>query len=88
MHVINMRISETVFHIVPDTLRAPMEQAILKESLLLQVGEFIWEPILDLGTKVSPPRLQRKGLILPPPGPCGKSPTLVSQRTSHSHILW
>ena len=44
-----MRIGKTVFNTVTDTLFAPMEQAILEESLFLQVCEFIQEPILYLG---------------------------------------
>ena len=51
MHVFNVRICKTVFHTVLDTFLTPMEQAILEESLLLWVSEFLWEPIMDLGQK-------------------------------------
>ena len=49
MHIVYMRIGKTVFKTVPDTLFAPMEQAIHEESLFLWVCEFIWEPIPNLG---------------------------------------
>ena len=44
-----MRIGETVFNTVLDTLFVPVEQAILEESLFLWVCEFIQEPIPNLG---------------------------------------
>ena len=51
MHIMNVRICKALLDTVQYALLAPMEQAILEESLFLQVWKFIWEPICDLGQK-------------------------------------
>ena len=49
MHVIYVRICETILDSVPDALFGPVEQVTLEECLFLWVCKFLWEPIPDFG---------------------------------------